>query len=395
MKVLFYSVKGAGHVNVTLPVVRSLVARGHDVLYSLTEEWQEKVEAQGARFSNLAGSGPFTTADYHPDAPFPAQILPATVAVAPRLVDEARAFAPDVIVYDGAAAWGHLVAQAIGCPAVASISTLVIPHTVELGLGLDRIDEDPINQEAIATLHTDYGVTMGWDPPSWMYGEEAIVFSAAGLSPHAAEMDARFHFVGPTIGDVDAARELAKADLEQVVDGGDGRRLVYMALGTLATQVLGLEPAFFQPVIDAVAARDDLKLLIACGRTLDPARFGALPDRVTVRSFVPQVAVLHHAAAFVTHTGANSMHEALFHNVPLLCVPCFAEQPYNARLVEELGAGVRLDKDALTAQVVGDAVDRVLPADSDCRAGARRLGDELRATGGVSQAVEVIEAAAA
>lgn len=46
MRALFYSPKGAGHVNPTLPLVRALVERGHEVTYSLTSEWRAKLEAE-------------------------------------------------------------------------------------------------------------------------------------------------------------------------------------------------------------------------------------------------------------------------------------------------------------------------------------------------------------
>jgi UDP:flavonoid glycosyltransferase YjiC (YdhE family) len=40
----------AGHVNPTLPVVRELVRRGHDVVYYDDEEFRRPIEATGAEF---------------------------------------------------------------------------------------------------------------------------------------------------------------------------------------------------------------------------------------------------------------------------------------------------------------------------------------------------------
>ncbi|HMI93983.1 MAG TPA: hypothetical protein VK509_21560, partial [Polyangiales bacterium] len=115
MRALFYSVKGAGHTNPTLPLVRALVERGHQVQYVLTPEWKERIEALGAGFENT-GEGPaFTTADYNPQQPFMRQLVPAAAALVPRLLERARAFGPDVIVYDACAAWALVIGTVLGC----------------------------------------------------------------------------------------------------------------------------------------------------------------------------------------------------------------------------------------------------------------------------------------
>src|SRR4051812_2840839 len=111
MRILFVNVKGAGHVNPTLPLVSGLIHRGHDVHYRVTMEWREKLVALGATFLNTAeGDAPFTTADYNPGKPFLESLLPTAAAVAPRLIREAKALAPDVVVYDSFAPWGALIA---------------------------------------------------------------------------------------------------------------------------------------------------------------------------------------------------------------------------------------------------------------------------------------------
>jgi UDP:flavonoid glycosyltransferase YjiC (YdhE family) len=96
VRALFYGVKGAGHVNPTLPLVRGLLARGHEVVYTLTLEWRERLEAMGCVFRNTAAdeAAPFTTADFNPGKPFLRQLLPAAAAVLPHLVAGRASFAP-------------------------------------------------------------------------------------------------------------------------------------------------------------------------------------------------------------------------------------------------------------------------------------------------------------
>merc|ERR1712050_306223 len=62
--------------------------------------------------------------------------------------------------------------------------------------------------------------------------------------------------------------------------------------------------------------------------------------KVVICKAAPQLQILEHASVFVTHGGANSMHEALQLEVPLVVVPIFGDQPSNADAVARCGAGV-------------------------------------------------------
>src|SRR5262245_60845823 len=162
MRVLFYSVKGAGHVNPTLPLVRALVERGHEVVYTLTPEWKERIEALGARYRNTGeGDSTFTTALYHPEGMFLRQLLPAAAAIAPRLIEDARALRPDGIVHGSAAPWGTVIGAALGCRVVCSVSTLVMSRDEARDmLGAPETRVDARNQEALATLKQRWGVDL-------------------------------------------------------------------------------------------------------------------------------------------------------------------------------------------------------------------------------------------
>jgi UDP:flavonoid glycosyltransferase YjiC (YdhE family) len=57
---------------------------------------------------------------------------------------------------------------------------------------------------------------------------------------------------------------------------------------------------------------------------------------------------------FISHCGINSLNEAALYAVPLLCIPFFGDQFYNAAAVEkrELGAVVNIfDKNLKTDDV--------------------------------------------
>ncbi|XP_058112308.1 UDP-glycosyltransferase 90A1-like [Magnolia sinica] len=66
---------------------------------------------------------------------------------------------------------------------------------------------------------------------------------------------------------------------------------------------------------------------------------------LVVREWVEQVAVLEHESVrgFMSHCGWNSVLESIGASVPILAWPMMAEQHLNAKLVEELGIGLRIE----------------------------------------------------
>jgi MGT family glycosyltransferase len=380
MRALFYSPKGTGHVNPTLPLVRGLVERGHDVTYTVTAEWKDRIEALGARYRNMGTQDAFTTSDFNPGAPFFRTLLPTTAAILPRLLAEARALAPDVIVFDSCAPWGYAIAELLGIPGICSVSTLVFDREetrTHFGAPGDRLDEP--NLAAIAELQERWGLDFSDRDLGLFYGRENLVFSCEDLNPTRANVPGTFHFVGPTVA--------RGGDLGELEAYARGRTRIYVSMGTVVGGIAGLDRSFYQPFIDAFGDRDGYELLLSVGALADS--FDDVPPNVRVRRFVPQLAVLAHTDVFITHMGANSMHEALLHGVPLVCVPYFGDQPQNAARVVARGAGVLLPRDEVTAARVAADVERV--SSDSFRASAMGLGEQLRMCGGLEHALRVIE----
>ena len=122
----------------------------------------------------------------------------------------------------------------------------------------------------------------------------------------------------------------------------------------------------------------------------DAARFAGAP---AVRERVPQRALLRHAALAVTNGGLNTVLDALEAGVPLVVVPIAFEQGAIGARLEYAGAGKAVPYREATPRRIGEAIDAVLgePRFAE-RAGV--VARAIRASGGVSQAVAVVEAVA-
>ena len=386
MRALFYSPKGTGHVNPTLPLARGLVERGHDVTYTLTSEWKDKLEAIGCRYRNTGALETFTTADFNPGAPFYRQLLPATAALLPRLVGEARAERPDVIVFDSCAPWGYAISEILGVRGICSVSTLVFDRDeVRRHLGAPSERSDAKQLDALEVIERDWGVDFRGRDIGLFYGRENLVFSCEELNPTRSNLPFTFHFVGPTFAS-------GGSDLGDLATYARGRRRIYVSMGTVVGGDAGLDPSFFAPFVDAFGDREGYELLVSARAAADSfGALGPLPHNVAVRRSVPQTAVLAHTDVFVTHVGANSMHEGLFHGVPLVCVPHFGDQPQNADRVAAQGAGALVPLAEISAARVTAEVERV--NGESFRANAARLAASLRAGGGLERALRIIEGA--
>merc|ERR1712226_222959 len=83
-----------------------------------------------------------------------------------------------------------------------------------------------------------------------------------------------------------------------------------------------------------------------------------VPPNFVLRESVPQLELLPLCDAFITHGGANSMHEALSLRVPLAVVPVLGDQMENADSVAKYGAGFsfRHPLKTLSVATLSDAV---------------------------------------
>ncbi|KAL8585730.1 hypothetical protein ACOMHN_056359 [Nucella lapillus] len=90
------------------------------------------------------------------------------------------------------------------------------------------------------------------------------------------------------------------------------------------------------------------------------------PDQAKVwtSKWLPQNDLLGHpnTKVFVSHCGKNGQYEALFHAVPLLCTPMFAEQSYNSERTRKKGFGEVVDLRSVTQE---ELLTRILAVAQD------------------------------
>jgi MGT family glycosyltransferase len=310
-------------------------------------------------------------------------------------LEEVRRIGPDLIVYDSTCFWARDIADILGVPSAAVFTIFVMNRRVLRSLEdfsmfsmrkmlfsgnpLRKISRLMNFRKLYARYRSTYGLgKKGLAGLIANYGTRNLVCTTPEIQPAAELLDDRYDFIGPVI------RE----------DGGDpgrysrrldsGKKTVFVSLGTAPNT----DSEFFRGCID-IALRNGYNLIAVCGRELDPAGFGGLPDNIIIEPFVPQMTVLPLCDVFVTHGGMNSTHEGLFHGIPLLFVPRQEEQLLVARRVEALGAGILVGETGGSRETLSRALESVL-ADRSFAENARRLAETFTKAGGAERGLRIL-----
>jgi UDP:flavonoid glycosyltransferase YjiC (YdhE family) len=376
MRVLMTTKAGAGHFGPMIPFAHALRGAGADVLIAAPRQAAPMVRSEhlplwafddppaGERDAVFASLGDLSAAS-------PERVLGDIFAridaraAYPGVLAVSQVWRPDVVISEITEFAGPLAAEAIGVPSIC------------VGISAQGRSERvlPAVLPAIAELRADFGLRPDPDGAR-LLGRPYFTLMPAALDDSPSPAALRFREVADMTGDRRTPRWAA----------GD-EPLVYLTFGSVAP-TMDLYPELYRAAIDALAALP-VRVLVTIGRNADPADLGPLPARVHVERWVPQNDVMPHAAAIVCHGGSGTVTMGLAAGVPLVVVPLFADQPWNAERVDAIGAGIAVQGGREAVPGIGDAVRRLL-ADPSYRATAQRVAAEMRALPPVDAAVAVV-----
>jgi UDP:flavonoid glycosyltransferase YjiC (YdhE family) len=369
MRVLLVASPMVGHVLPQVPVALALRDAGHEVLLATAADGIGAAQKAGVPVHDVApglSMGPLMIRSMlrHPIrvgrmvrgdegtdgvgllfTSVSAAMAPATV----RLADEWR---PDLVLHEGLAPVGSLVAARLGVPAVLVDALLFDARELfravaqNLARTTDRygIDVLPVPADALVAI-----------PPS---------------------------LVGPRPG----------RPMRYVSAGGDGAvPEVFAQPGARPTLLVSRSTVddprpdrLMTRVVEAAAGADVDVVLVRPDRAV--AR-RALPSNVTTTDWLPFATVLPRVAGVVHHGGAGTLMSALVAGVPQIVVPGAGDRTRHARLIAERGAGLAVPLDELTSA----SLER-LATDPALRAAADEVAAEIAAMPAPSEIVEELAA---
>jgi UDP:flavonoid glycosyltransferase YjiC (YdhE family) len=348
VRVLFASTQGAGHFGPLIPFIDACERNGHEVLIV----GPPTLKSRGYPFR--AGESP--PADVlgplwalMPSLP-PAQgdiVVVARIfaglnveAMLPALSESIEDWQPDLVVREAAEF------------ASAMAADLLRVRHVRVSIGVAQVEEATL---AIA------GPTLD--------ARRSELAARIAASPYLTCFPGS---VDPAPFDVTRFRHPAAGTRATPLDDwwpGDERPLVYVSFGSVAATFPPAAQAYGR-VLEAVADLPVRVLLTTGGNEVE---LGDVPANVHVERWVAEADVLGHASAAVGHGGAGTTLSVLAAGIPLVGVPLFGDQPFNASRVAIAGAGVVASLDGIRT-----AVELVLE-DPAYRAAAQRASEEMRA----------------
>ena len=384
-RIVFFCIPAHGHTNPTLGVVRELTARGHEVLYYSYEAFREKIEAAGAKFVACDAFD----AEIHltpeegkrigSDLALSTRVLvDTTLALDEAVCAEMERLKPDCIVADSMAVWGKCVARKLDIPFVCSTTTFAF-NQYSAKIMKQSLKElfamifsmPKINCHIKRLQNRGYPVKSILDIIQNDENTDTIVYTSAQFQPCAETFSDKYAFVGPVIRP--AGEEILKTR----------EKLVYVSMGTVNNDMVSL----YRSCVAALADTE-YQVIMSVGDRVDIAKLGSLPSNMSVFSSVDQIAVLQKADVFLSHCGMNSASESLYHSVPLVMHPKTSEQGGVAARVQQLGAGIMLEK--TTPESIRATVDTVLQ-DFKYRENAAVIAEGFRNCSGPKGAADKIE----
>ncbi|KAL0810778.1 hypothetical protein ABMA28_010095 [Loxostege sticticalis] len=154
------------------------------------------------------------------------------------------------------------------------------------------------------------------------------------------------------------AKELPK-DLQEYLDSSRNG-VIYVSFGT------NVDPAFFPPetiqILVNVFSKLPYNILWKWNQDELPGR----TPNIKISKWLPQSDLLRHPniKLFITQCGLQSTDEAITAGVPLLGMPVFADQPFNAEQYIFHGIGVRVDIETVTEEKLNEGINKILQDDS-------------------------------
>ncbi|ARX87235.1 hypothetical protein SMD44_06716 [Streptomyces alboflavus] len=386
--VAMFSIAAHGHVNPSLEVIRELVARGHRVTYAIPHAFEEKIAETGAEPVLYTTTLPGPDAD--PEAwgdtlidniePF----LDDAVNALPQLLAAYEGDEPDIVLHDVTSYPARVLARRWGVPEISLSPNLVAWEGYEEEVGeplYAPLRETERGQAYFARFQAwlaENGITQHHDP---FVGRppRSLVLIPKALQPNADRVDESVHtFVGACQGD-----RAGQGDWQRPADA---EKVVLVSLGSAFTK----QPGFYRACVEAFGGLPGWHLVLQIGKHVDLADLGEVPANVEVHRWVPQLAILKQADAFITHAGAGGSQEGLATGTPMVAVPQAVDQFGNADMLQGLGVARHLPMEEADARTLRAAV---LDLVSDPEV-ARRL-DEVRAgmagEGGTKMAADLIE----
>lgn len=163
------------------------------------------------------------------------------------------------------------------------------------------------------------------------------------------------------------------AEIEAWINSGSGKPLILVSLGSWVS----ITAKIANNLVEGIKQTGCRILWISRNNPI-PENYRDDPD-ILWASWAPQTTLLanERVKCFVSHAGSGAVQEAFWFAKPMLCIPQIRDQPYNAWVVESLGAGRTISKAQISKVRVSNYLNQVLH-DNKIREKISSYSEEVR-----------------
>jgi MGT family glycosyltransferase len=390
-KFLFTVVPIHGHISPGLPIARTLVELGHEVLWYSTSKHREKIEATGARFTKTQAAKDYD--DSNLDEAFPGRnqykglkqlkfdlkhiFFDEMIGYDTDLRKILQEFPADVVVMDSAFS-GMLPMKLKGkAPKTAVYGilplTLSSRDTAPYGFGLQpssttlgHIRNKMMNKFVQNLIFADiqkYVIgllkQLGTPKLQHFFLDAPVILNdlfLQGTSPSfeypRSDLPKNVAFVGPYLPEkpLNYTPPAWWEELKQ------NRPVIHVTQGTIANDDFN---QLLIPTIQAMASEDVLVVATTGNKPLDKVNI-SLPGNVKLEMFIPHHELLSYVDVMVTNAGYGGVQMAINYGVPLVVAGKSEDKPEVCARVEWAGVGINLKTGRPTTEQILRAVRQVL-----------------------------------
>lgn len=392
MRILIVTPPLIGHLSPILGVAEELEVRGHQLAWTDIAGFQRGLLAEDAIVYSCRSGWPADLPPVRPDKlKGPAALkylweeifVPLARGMAEDLVAAIGDFEPELLLVDQQAIAGAIIAERLNIPWVSSLSTMD-----EL---LNPLAELPKVLAWRSALFAELSQELGWsdasDGPAASFNPLfspllSLAYGVEGLFCNEPLPESPLEFVGPVFRPLVA--QISALDDQLIEFAAD--KTEPTALVALGTANVEAGERFLKAAAEGLLEAG-IRAIVA-----DPT--GALTefesDRLRTASFLPQRELLQHVDVFVTHSGYNSVCEAIWHGIPMVLAGIRDDQPLIAQNAAEHGLGVAIRFSRSSATQISQAVQEVL-AEPSFAENVGRYAKKLHSAGGAVAAVDSLE----
>ena len=177
------------------------------------------------------------------------------------------------------------------------------------------------------TISREYGLAKQVTATNCLTGVDLTLLADTPEYFPTRNLPANYHYIGPL------TMQSRAAPPDWWPPDKRGGRLVYITMGTT-----GLEEFF--TIVPKVVNEASFTAIITTGG--QAAQTAVNSPGIYVEPFINGDLVMQAADLVICHGGNGTIYQALQHGVPIIGIPTLADQQFNMRMVERLGAGRRL-----------------------------------------------------